>query len=289
MQFSLVDAFSQRAFGGNPAGVCLLESREWPHDAWMRSVAGELHAETAFVCPPRDAPNGKWGLRWFTATAESNICGHATLATAHVLHGEHPDTRAFQFDTSYGPLAAFARDDGAITLDFPAAPTTEVPPPEDLAEALQVEPLTTFRTGDLGDLLVVLSDENAVRQLQPRPGRVAALCRRDAMRGLIVTAAPERSDGEYDFVSRYFAPAYYLDEDHVTGSAHTSLAPYWSHRLARESLTGLQVSARTGIVQTEIRGSRVYLTGYAVTILRGALLIAAREGRQADPEASGSP
>jgi PhzF family phenazine biosynthesis protein len=213
VQISLVDAFTQRAFGGNPAGVCLLESGGWPDDGWMRSVAGELHAETAFVSPPRDAPSDKWALRWFTGTAESNVCGHATLATAHVLHDEQRGVREFRFDTSYGPLAAFVGDDRAITLDFPAAPTVEVPPPGDLAEALQVHPLATFLTGRLGDLLVLLSDEKAVRRLQPRSGPLVALCRRDAMRGIIVSAQAERPGAGYDFVSRYFASAGGLEED----------------------------------------------------------------------------
>jgi PhzF family phenazine biosynthesis protein len=282
VQVALVDAFSQGAFGGNRAGVCLLESWEWPDDGWMRSVAGELHAETAFVCPPRDAGSGKLGLRWFTATSESNVCGHATLATAHVLHGEQPGVGAFRFDTSYGQLDAFPRNDGSITLDFPASPIVSVPPLEDLAEALQVERLATFRTGRLGDLLVVLGDENAVRRLQPRSSHLVALCRRDAIRGIIATAEREGSGGGYDFVSRYFAPANGLEEDQVTGSAHTALAPYWSQRLARERLTGLQVSARAGIVKTQVQGNRVYLTGYAVTTVRGTLLIAAHDSRQAD-------
>jgi PhzF family phenazine biosynthesis protein len=245
----------------------------------MRSLAGELRSETAFAYPLASAAAGEWALRWFTAHAESNICGHATLATVHVLYGQQPTCPQYRFNTPAGKLAAHAREDGAITLDLPAAPPVAIPVPAGLVEALQEEPLHTFGTGTLGDLMVLVRDEDAVRGLRPRSDETAALCRRDSLRGIIVTAQARSRERGYDFVSRYFAPGNGLEEDQVTGSAHAVLGPFWTHRVDRKTLTGLQVSPRSGAVQTEVRANRVHLTGHAVTTMKGAIATSAVENR----------
>jgi PhzF family phenazine biosynthesis protein len=205
MRIWIVDAFTDRPFAGNPAGVCLLDTPTWPDDAWMRQLAAELHLETAFAQPlPADAD---WALRWFTATAESNLCGHATLATAHALHRHRGTPGTIRFASRFGVLIAHTRNDGPITLDFPAAPPIQAPAPDGLAEALGATPQAAYRTGALGDLLAVLSDEATVRALTPDRSALTELTRRDGIRGIIATAAAAHPDRGYDFVSRYFAPA----------------------------------------------------------------------------------
>ncbi|MBT2528393.1 PhzF family phenazine biosynthesis protein [Streptomyces sp. ISL-99] len=272
MRIYIVDAFTDRPFAGNPAGVCLLPAGKWPEDSWMQQVAAELnHSETAFALPLPDAAEADWAIRWFAPLGETNLCGHATLATAHVLRAERGLVGTVRFSSrESGVLLAHADDEGSITLDFPAAPGTEVPVPEGLAEALGTEPEATFRTGALGDLLTVLPDEAAVRAVTPDLDAVAALTRQEGLRGVIITA-PAGADPAYDFVSRFFSPAEGILEDPVTGSAHTALAPYWSGRLGRDGLTGLQASVRGGLVRTAVHGDRVHLTGNAVTVLDGAL------------------
>lgn len=270
MRIRVVDAFTDRPFSGNPAAVCLLTGDSWPDEAWMQAVAAEMNlSETAFAHPLPDREPADWGLRWFTPTVEVDLCGHATLATAHVLQadGVAPDT--VRFASRSGVLVTHTAPDGLVTLDFPAAPLEAAPATDGLAPALGAEPAATFRTGFLGDLLAVLPDEAAVRGLAPDPAAVAALSRRADLRGIIVTA-PAAGDG-HDFVSRFFAPAVGVAEDPVTGSAHTALAPYWSARLGRDRLVGRQVSARGGLVHTEVRGDRVRLSGNAVTVLDGTL------------------
>jgi PhzF family phenazine biosynthesis protein len=276
MRIRIVDAFTDRPFAGNPAGVCLLETGTWPGEAWMRQVAAELTCETAFARPLPEGAGADWALRWFTPAAESNVCGHATLATAHALHTDRATPLTIRFDSHFGILIASTRDDGTVTLDFPAAAPAEAPAPDGLAQALGARPDATYLTGVLGDLLAVVADEAAVRAVRPDFTALARLTRRDGIRGIIVTAAAADRDSGYDFVSRYFAPAGGIPEDPVTGSAHTALAPYWSDRLGHDSLTGLQASARTGLVRTAIHGDRVHLTGSAVTVLDGTLYHAAR-------------
>jgi PhzF family phenazine biosynthesis protein len=173
-----------------------------------------------------------------------------------------------------GVLVAHTAQDGTITLDFPAAPVSEAPTPDGLAEALGATPRATCATGALGDLLVVLDDEATVRALTPDLGAIAGIARRDGIRGVIATASASGPDAGYDFVSRFFAPADGIPEDPVTGSAHTALAPYWSSRLGRDSLTGLQASARGGLVRTSLHGDRVHLTGHAVVVVDGTLTTA---------------
>jgi PhzF family phenazine biosynthesis protein len=272
MRIRIIDAFTDRPFAGNPAAVCLLEGDNWPDEGWMRRVAAEMNlSETAFAHRLAGDADADWALRWFTPTVETNLCGHATLATAHALHGDGAADGAVRFSSRSGVLVACTNQDGTITLDFPAAPATEVPVPDGLAEALGATPEAAYGTGALGDLLVVLADEATVRALRPDVAAVDRLSERDGVRGVIATAAASDPAGGYDFVSRFFAPAQGIPEDPVTGSAHTALAPYWSARLGRDELTGLQASARTGLVRTAVRGDRVHLTGRAVTVLDGTL------------------
>ncbi|MBR7839380.1 PhzF family phenazine biosynthesis protein [Actinospica durhamensis] len=270
MRVLVIDAFTDRPFAGNPAGVCLLGAGSWPEDAWMLRVADELSLETAFARPTSDGGPADWDLRWFTPAAESNVCGHATLATAHALRAGHAGPLTVRFASAFGPLTAHTHPDGAITLDFPVAHPAETPTPEGLARALGVEPGATYRTGTLGDLLVAVESESVVRHLSPDFPALAEFTRRTGIRGIIVTAEADDRRG-YDFVSRYFAPAGGILEDPVTGSAHTALAPFWSQRLGRNRLTGLQGGDRTGLVSTAVDGDRVHLTGHAVTVLDGVL------------------
>ena len=252
-----VDAFTDRPFAGNPAAVCVLPGPAEP--AWMLSVANEMNlAETAFLHREGDA----WRLRWFTPTIEVDLCGHATLASAHVLwtEGHVPRTTPLRFATRSGLLGASASD-GWIELDFPAEPAKPVTAPPQLLEAIGV---TGTVARNRMDYLVEVADEHVVRGLAPDLGRLKAV----STRGVMVTA---RAAAPYDFISRFFAPASGIDEDPVTGSAHCALAPWWSERLGRKALTGYQASPRGGVVRVELRGDRVALLGQAVTVLRGEL------------------
>ncbi|WSQ07654.1 PhzF family phenazine biosynthesis protein [Streptomyces sp. NBC_01231] len=268
MRIRIVDAFTDRPFTGNPAGVMLLDT--FPDDDRLQQVALEVnHAETAFAHRlPEDGPAG-WALRWFTPAAEVDMCGHATLATAHVLHTTGAHEGPVRFATRSGVLIATPREDGSITMDFPTAPLTRVELPDKVAEALGTEPLAAFDTGPtIGDLLVEVADEETVHALRPDIRSLGAL----SERGVIATARAEDPARGYDFVSRCFFPNLGVDEDPVTGSAHTALAPYWSERLGRAELTGLQASPRSGRVHTELRGERTLLSGHAVTVIEGDLL-----------------
>ncbi|MBD0707511.1 MULTISPECIES: PhzF family phenazine biosynthesis protein [unclassified Streptomyces] len=268
MRIRIVDAFTDRPFSGNPAGVLLLDS--FPDDGWLQRVAAEVNlSETAFA-HPLPAGNGEadWALRWFTPTTEVDMCGHATLATAHVLHTTGAATGTIRFAARCGILGATAEDDGTITMDFPTSSVTPVPTPDGLDKALGVEILSVHDTAaHVGDLLVELRDEATVRALAPDFGALGAF----SERGIIATAYAEDSSCGYDFVSRGFFPAVGIDEDPVTGSAHTVLAPYWSARLGRDELVGFQGGARTGLVRTRLRGDRTLLNGHAVTVIDGEL------------------
>lgn len=265
MRIRIIDAFTDRPFAGNPAGVCLFSGDVFPDDAWMQRVAAELNlSETAFA-HPRGGQD--WALRWFTPVTEVNLCGHATLATAHALAQDGLAGGTVRFDTRSGVLSASVATDGSITLDFPVNPVTEIAPLPGLVEALGVPVRAAYDTGALADLLVEVADEHTVRTMAPDMAAVAGL----ATRGVIVTARAADPASEYDFVSRFFGPAVGVPEDPVTGSAHTALAPLWSARLGRDELVGLQASARSGLVRTVLRGDRVDLTGWAVTVLDGTL------------------
>ncbi|NEB77565.1 PhzF family phenazine biosynthesis protein [Streptomyces sp. SID14478] len=267
MRIRIVDAFTDRPFAGNPAGVLLLDA--FPDDAWLQNVATEVnHAETAFAHPLPGGGDADWALRWFTPTTEVDMCGHATLATAHVLHATGTTRGPVRFATRSGVLVATPHEDGSLSLDFPTAPLTEERAPAGLAEALGVQPLSVHDTGpSIGDLLVELPDEKAVLGLAPDLRALAA----HSTRGVIATARAEDPARGYDFVSRCFFPNVGIDEDPVTGSAHTALAPFWAPRLGRTDLTGLQASARTGLVRVGLRGERTLLTGRAVTVIDGEL------------------
>ena len=257
MRIRIVDAFAEQPFTGNPAGVCLLDT--WPEDAWMQRVAAELNlSETAFAHPRAD---GDWALRWFTPKVEVDLCGHATLATAHVLHGDGLADGAIRFHTRSGVLTAAVGEQ--ITLDFPASPVTAAS--VDLTSALGAEPAEVHHVSALRELLAVFEDEHTVRTLAPD---LAAIARLEGLRGVVVTA----HSAEYDFVSRVFLPAAGIPEDPVTGGAHTALAPFWAERLGRDELVGYQASSRGGVVRTRVRGDRVELTGGAITMLDGELL-----------------
>ncbi|MFJ8649367.1 PhzF family phenazine biosynthesis protein [Streptomyces sp. NPDC093546] len=268
MRIRIVDAFTDRPFAGNPAAVLLLDA--FPDDHWLQKVAAELNlSETAFAHPLPPGGDADWALRWFTPVAEVDMCGHATLATAHVLHTTGHATGTVRFAARCGILAATAAEDGTVTMDFPTSSLTPVPAPDGLAKALGADVVSVHDTAaHIGDLLVELADEEAVRSLAPDLPALAGL----SDRGVIATAAAAEPARGYDFVSRCFFPAVGIDEDPVTGSAHTALAPFWSERLGRDELTGLQGGARTGLVRTALRGARTLLTGKAVTVVEGDLL-----------------
>jgi len=260
VQIFVVDAFTDHAFSGNPAGVVLLDA---PAEVdWMQQVAAEMrHAETAFVVV---GDEDTLPLRWFTPAVEVDLCGHATLASAAVL-AYVGRSGPFRFATRSGVLTAQAAD-GGFALDFPAKPVATRAVPAGLAEALRVEPIAVHGNGM--DLLVEVEDETAVHDLDPD---IAALGKVEC-RGVIVTAAGS-AGGDCDFVSRFFAPRVGVDEDPVTGSAHCALAPFWSARFGRDSLTGRQLSPRGGRVRVRVAGERVELIGSAVVVLAGDLLV----------------
>lgn len=256
----LIDAFTAEPFAGNPAGVCLLDASR--PDAWMQAVAREMNqAETAFLEP---RPDG-YGLRWFTPNTEVELCGHATLASAHFLwsEGHLPPDAPARFHTRSGLLTA-TRSGDWITLDFPVTPPGPCSIPIELLPALGIQAAPVLRSKF--DYFVVLEDPAELRALRPN----AALLVEVETRGVIVTT-PSDLPG-VDFLSRFFGPAVMVEEDPVTGSAHCALAPYWVARLGRNPLTGYQASLRGGTVKVELKGERVLLTGQAVTTLRGALL-----------------
>lgn len=271
MRLRIIDAFTDQPFAGNPAAVVLLDGYTWPPEQWMRQVAAEMNlSETAFAHRMSKTRSAEWALRWFTPVVEDDLCGHATLATAHAIHSDTGDAGALRFHTRSGILTAHATASGEITLDFPAALITQAPAPAGLAKALGTTPEATFSTGTLRDLLAVLPGEATVRTLDPDLAAVATLTRRHQLRAITITAGADPGSG-YDFVSRFFSPADGIPEDPVTGSAHTALAPYWTARLGRNRLTGLQASARGGLVHTTTNADRVHLTGHAVTVLDGTL------------------
>lgn len=254
-----VDAFSEAPFGGNPAAVCVLERAA--SEPWMQSVAEEMNlSETAFLHREGDG----WRLRWFTPTVEVDLCGHATLASAHVLWETERAGRnePLRFETKSGALGARLAG-SRIELDFPAKPAHPSEPASGLMEALGVRAVATGRSAF--DWLVELESEDAVRACAPD---FAALGRVQA-RGVIITS--RSSDARFDFVSRFFAPGSGIDEDPVTGSAHCVLAPWWSGRLGRRSFTAFQASSRGGTLWLELVGDRVKIAGHAVTVMRGEL------------------
>jgi predicted PhzF superfamily epimerase YddE/YHI9 len=258
--FTQVDAFTDRPFAGNPAAVCLLPYAR--DSSWMQQVAQEMNlAETAFLVR---RPDG-FDLRWFTPTLEVDLCGHATLASAHVLweEGELAVSDAARFHTRSGVLTA-SRIGEMIWLDFPATPSEPAQAPADLRSGITAGMLYVGRTQF--DYLVELESASKLRTLRPD---LSALSRLSA-RGVVVTARSD--DPAYDFVSRFFAPGAGVPEDPVTGSAHCGLGPFWASRLGKNELVGFQASARGGAVRVRLENDRVHLGGQAVTVLRGEIL-----------------
>lgn len=255
-----VDAFTDHPFGGNPAAVALDTGDR--DDAWMQSLAVEMNlSETAF---PLQRADGDWDLRWFTPGAEVDLCGHATLGTAHALFEQGLVTDdEIRFHTRSGVLTC-RRTDRGIVMDFPASPAEVCGPIEGLSEALGVDVVAQGRSFDL---LAEVADAETVAAVRPDQGLLAEL---DA-RGVIVTAAGDIDGGPAHFVSRVFAPRVGIAEDPVTGSAHCISGPWWGERLDRTELAAHQVSARAGRLDIRLVGDRVELTGRAVTVLDGAL------------------
>lgn len=255
-----VDAFTDRPFAGNPAAVCLLDE---PGDsAWMQHVAREMNlSETAFLYKQDDG----YSLRWFTPAVEVDLCGHATLASAHTLweQGYLPADAQARFHTRSGLLTA-ERNGDWIELNFPAKPEQPAETILGLQDALGAAPI--YIGMSQFDCLVEVESEDVVRALQPDFTKLSAI----PVRGVIVTS--RASTPGYDFVSRFFGPRVGVPEDPVTGSAHCVLSPFWSKRLGREELTGYQASPRGGVVRVRFDGDRVHLGGQAVTVLRGELI-----------------
>ena len=255
-----VDAFTDKPFAGNPAAVCILPGPK--DDRWMQDLAREMNlSETAFLHRENDG----YRLRWFTPAVEVALCGHATLASAHVLwqDGHLAEGAQARFHTQSGLLTAERRGDW-IELDFPATPAAPAQPPAGLAKALGVVPQTVGRSRF--DYLVEVETEDVVRRLAPDFGTLA----RAETRGVIVTS--RASTPGFDFVSRFFAPRAGVNEDPVTGSAHCTLTPFWSQRLGKKEMVAYQASQRGGVVRVRLQGDRVVLGGQAVTVLRGELV-----------------
>lgn len=252
-----VDAFSSQPFRGNPAGVCLLSAPQ--PDLWMQKVSMEMNlAETAFLLPEGEG----YRLRWFTPTVEVDLCGHATLAAAHILWetGREKLSTEIRFYTRSGLLTA-ERCEGRIALNFPVTPVEPIAMPAGLEDALGVK--VNFVGKSVFDYLVELENETAVCQLKPDLERLKTY----PVRGIIVTS--QASTASLDFVSRFFAPQSGINEDPVTGSAHCSLAHYWSRKLNKTEFNAYQASIRGGELLVRLEGERVFILGQAVTTIRG--------------------
>lgn len=252
-----VDAFADRPFTGNPAAVCPLES--WLDDELLQAIAEENNlSETAFLVPSGSG----YELRWFTPRSEVDLCGHATLASAHVLFEELDFAgSAIQFETRSGMLTV-EKHGGLLQMDFPALEPSPCEVPGIVLDGLGVTPAELLAADDY---LVVLADEDAVRSVNPNFSLLSEI----SLRGVIITAA----GSDVDFVSRFFAPALGVPEDPVTGSAHCELAPYWGAKLGKNKMTARQLSRRGGELSCELRGDRVMLTGCAVTVMHSTLVL----------------
>jgi PhzF family phenazine biosynthesis protein len=256
-----VDAFTSQPFAGNPAAVCVLPQPR--ADEWMRNVAREMNlSETAFLTPQ----DGGYNLRWLTPAIEVDLCGHATVASAHVLweDGYLPEGRQARFHSRSGLLTADRKGDW-IELDFPAKVAQAAEPPAELLSSLGLRE-ARYVGRNAFDYLVEVDSEETLRALSPDHTAL----RKIPVRGVIVTARP--NGGEFDFVSRFFAPGAGVDEDPVTGSAHTALGPYWAEKLGKTELLAFQASARGGVVRVTVKEDRVLLGGQAVTVMTGELL-----------------
>lgn len=277
IELVVVDAFTDQPFAGNPAAVCLLD--ESADAGWMQRVAREMNlSETAFLV--RRESSGAFDLRWFTPALEVDLCGHATLGSAHVLFTDDRvgDAEVLRFHTKSGVLEARRHESGGgggggggIVLDFPSEPAVAETPPPNLLSGLGVtSDAVRFVGRNRMDWLVALPDADAVRVLAPDMAKIRTL----GERGVMATArADEKTPPGHDFISRYFAPTFGVDEDPVTGSAHCALGPFWAERLGKADVAGYQASARGGSVRVLDRGARVRLIGHAVITLRSRLVV----------------
>lgn len=252
-----VDAFAEKPFEGNPAAVCPLD--DWLPDETLQAIATENNlSETAFFIPRDDS----YDLRWFTPVSEVDLCGHATLASAHVVFSKlNPNSSKILFQSRSG-LLPVSRDGERLILDFPSQPGTKCPTPELLVNALGIAPIECYQSTDL---MAVFDNQVQIEDMDPD----FRLLKDIDVRGIIVTAAGE----ETDFVSRFFAPRHNIDEDPVTGSAHCMLAPYWSQKLGSHSLSAKQLSRRTGTLHCEIAGDRVLISGKTLLYLEGEIFV----------------
>lgn len=260
MKIYQVDAFTDKAFRGNPAAVCILSGQK--EEQWLQNVAQEMNlSETAFLIREEKG----WRLRWFTPLVEVDLCGHATLASAHILweKGYEEKQSTISFDTRSGILKS-SRDGEWIELDFPSEPASESEVPDTLLKALNVKP--GFTGKNRFDYIVEVGSEEELRALDPN----FMLLRDLETRGVIVTSLSGSS--EYDFVSRFFAPACGIEEDPVTGSAHCCLGPFWQHKTGRDTFTAYQASKRGGYIRVHVRGERTRIAGKAITVLDGELI-----------------
>ena len=261
MKIFHVDSFTSRPFGGNPAGVCILTHPKV--DSWMLNIASEMNLpETSFIM--RSAKG--YNLRWFTPKTEVDLCGHGTLASAHIIwqEGLAREDEAIFFNTRSGNVTC-RRQEHSIILDFPLLPEHQIDPPAGLARSLGISPVNAWASA--WDIIVEAESEEAVKQITPDYNLMLDL----PMRGVIVTSRADSQ--EFDFVSRFFAPKIGINEDPVTGSAHCCLASYWSKRLVKNDLVARQVSRRGGVVGMHIEGERVHLIGEAVTVMKGETVI----------------
>ena len=256
-----VDAFTDQSFTGNPAGVCIMS--EAGADDWMQNIAAEMNlSETAFLHPQKDGYN----LRWFTPNVEVDLCGHATLASAHILWetGSIPGDVQARFYTRSGLLTA-VRHANWIEMDFPSVPEVEAQAPRNLAKALGVSLIYVGRNDF--DYLVEVESEKVVRSIEPDFTLLSSV----SGRGFCVTSRADSN--QFDFISRFFAPAVGVNEDPVTGSAHCCLGPFWAKKLGKNEFTAYQASARGGVVRVRLNGDRVILGGQAITVMKAELLI----------------
>ncbi len=260
MRIYQVDAFTSEPFRGNPAAVCILDKIRTAE--WMQSLAAEMNlSETAFLLKRDDG----YALRWFTPAVEVDLCGHATLASAHALWLEGEQDELLWFHTKSGRLTARRQGEGWIELDFPSKPEEKSDAPPELLDALGIRS-PRYVGRNAFDYIIEIDSEEQLRALAPAHARFRSI----PVRGIIVTS--RSSSDAYDFVSRFFAPGSGIDEDPVTGSAHCCLAPYWASRLGKNELTAFQASKRGGVVRVRVEDDRVKLGGQAVTIFHGELL-----------------
>jgi PhzF family phenazine biosynthesis protein len=264
--FFWVDAFTEKPFKGNPAAVCLINTGL--NDRLYQSIATEINlSETAFA---EKIGESEYRLRWFTPVFEMPLCGHATLATAHILFTKYAEKSPISFHTKSGVLKVNNTPEG-IRLTFPVFPSTSAEPPAELLQALGVKsPLDSVYEKSMGAYLLLLEDEKAIESVEPNFEALNRVCKKQGLIGAIVTT---RGSEKFDFVSRVFAPGAGVNEDPVTGLAHCMLVPYWASKLGKCKLSAYQMSKRGGELGLELVGETIYITGKAVTLLEGKIAV----------------